>query len=224
MDLEQALETQRHRLLRIIAGLVVLVGFLAVGPVSRGFSAWTLGFVGSILSRAEAAARYLLITQACLMLDRSGLRVERCRIAASIDPVWITDEADISLTSCQKRVKALRTLLSDLPRHALRLLRRIAKGKRRSANPRSASFILCASAPLSDGQRAVARIERPPDKDASTPYLISPPPESRREALAVEPQFLTESITERPCNTRAVQCIFAAKAPRALGNVSRKRL
>ena len=42
VDFEQALETQRHRLLRIIAGLVVLVGCLAVGPVSVSYTHLTL--------------------------------------------------------------------------------------------------------------------------------------------------------------------------------------
>ena len=175
MDLERTIETQRHRLLCIIAGLIVTVGFLAVGPVSRGFSAWTLAFVGSILSRAEAASRYLLMTQAYLMVARSGLDVNRDQIAASIDPGLVVDEAEISLSDCRRRLKALRALLMDLPRYALRLLHRIAKLKRRTGDQCSPCFDICWSTQYHRWHLAAIRIERPPDKDADASSLIPLP-------------------------------------------------
>ncbi len=168
MDIEQTLETQRHRLLRIVAGLVVLVGVLAVGPVSRRFSDWTLGFVGSVLSRAEAAARYLLITQACLIISRNGLDLDRRRIPEFLAPVVIVDDdgTDISLTNCQGRLRALRAVLMDLPRYAGRLLRRMEKQVRRTtsgdqASPRPEQN---QSALLGRWRLAAKRVERPPDK------------------------------------------------------------
>jgi len=161
-------ETQRHRLLRIVAGLVVLVGFLAVGPVSRRFSDWTLGFVGSVLSRAEAAARYLLITEACLIISRNGLDLDRRRIPEFLAPVVIVDDdgMDISLTNCQGRLRALRAVLMDLPRYAGRLLRRMEKQVRRTtsgdqASPRPEQN---QSALLGRWRLAAKRVERPPDK------------------------------------------------------------
>jgi len=92
VDIERILETQRLRLLRIVAGLVVVAGVLTVGPVSRRFWEWTLGFVGVILMRAEAAAKYMLITQACLILDRCGLDVKRSQITVSLAPTGGSDE------------------------------------------------------------------------------------------------------------------------------------
>jgi len=126
VDIERALETQRLRLLRMVAGLVVLVGFLSAHPVSRGFSIWTCRFVGSILSRAEAAARYLVIAQA-------------------------------------RMLKALRAILMDLPRHALRLLRRIEKQSRVDTHQPSPYPDTRLSTSCHDWRLAGNRIDRPPD-------------------------------------------------------------
>ena len=177
MDFEQALETQRHRLLRIIAGLVVLVGCLAVGPVSRGFSEWILGFVRSILSGAETASRYLLIAQASSLAARSGQGIAPSQIAASVHLVSAMAEADCSLSGCQRRLKALRLLLSDLPNRALRLLRRIAKEIRRSADQRSPRIVIGLFTPLRSWRRAAIRVERPPDKVDATSLFVLPPSE-----------------------------------------------
>ncbi len=176
MDIERTLETQRLRLLRILAGLVVLLGVLAIGPVSRRFSDWILGFVGSVLSRAEASARYLLITQACLMVDQCGFDIDRSQIAVPAMPDLESDEVNISLIEIQRRLRVLRSVLMDLPRYALRLLRRIAKQARGHANHDSPDFSICASAPLNRARRAARRIERPPDKDQLAAVFFLPSP------------------------------------------------
>lgn len=184
MDIERALETQRQRLLRIIATLVGVVGVLTLGPVSCRFSDWTLSFVHSILRRAEAATKNLVITQAYLIGGRSGLRMDARQIAGCLAPILPTSETEISLPDCQKRLKALRLILSDLPRHAARLVRRIDKEARRAVRTirvphhgEGSSFAL-----LSESQLITNRIERPPDKIRALHrsfYLFLPPPENR---------------------------------------------
>lgn len=158
MDIERALETQRLRLLRMVAGLVVLVGFLSAHPVSRGFSIWTCRFVGSILSRAEAAARYLVIAQARMMDARNGIDVSFSESLA-----LVTDDADVSPTEYQRRLKALRAILMDLPRHALRLLRRIEKQSRVDTHQPSPYPDTRLSTSCHDWRLAGNRIDRPPD-------------------------------------------------------------
>ena len=171
VNLEQALETQRYRLLRILAGLVVLLGFLAVGPVSRGFSEWILGFVRSVLSRAEAASRYLLIAHACSTARRSGRDIAARQIEVAIDFVTMMEGAGCSLSDCQRRLKALHMLLVDLQGRALKLLRRIEKQSRRIGH-RLRRPVFAFSKTLCNFQLPEHRIERPPDKNLLASFLI----------------------------------------------------
>ena len=167
MDLERTLETQRLRLLRLVAGLVVLVGVLSVGPVSRVFSVLICRYVGSVLSRAEEAARYLVIAHAYRVVARSGFDVDRSLISESLDRAVSADCADVSLPACRRRLKVLRAVLADLPRHALRLLCRIEKQNRRTMRVDHSSPCPNArlSASLCQWRLAGNRIERPPDKN-----------------------------------------------------------
>ncbi len=178
MDIERTLETQRHRLLRIVAGLVVAVGVLALGPVSHRFSDWTLSFVGSILTRAEAATRYLLIAQACLMVDRCGLDIDRSQISIPLAPALGMDDTKISVSESRRRLKALRAMLLDLPRYALRLLHRIEKQIRRAmgADRTSRDGYPSHCSVLDAWHLTVIRIERPPDKIVPASLFRSPPP------------------------------------------------
>jgi len=163
VDFEQAIETQRLRLLRILTGLVVLVGVLSAYPVSRCFSVSVCQFVGSILLRAETAARYLVIAQARMMGARRGIDV-----GFSESLAFIADDADVSVSECQRRLRALRAVLMDLPRCVLRLLRRIKKQSRVRV-PRPS---LCSDARISRFLRgwrlAGTRVERPPDNELSS--------------------------------------------------------
>jgi len=198
VDFERTLETQRHRLLRIVAGLVLVVGVLAVGPVSRRFSDWTLGFVGSILSRAEAAAKYLIIAQARLMMSRGELEIDEGRIFERLARITITDETDITRPECERRLKILRAVLLDLPRHAARLLHRIEKQMCRASSAVRQSYIPKPqfSASLDDWQLAESRVERPPDKGLPASPFILPPPDTEREAKAVGPLFLSDNACD----------------------------
>ncbi len=181
MDIERTLETQRHRLLRIVAGLIVVIGVLAVGPVSRRFSDWTLGFVVSVLSRAEAAARFMLITQACLIISRNGLDLDRHRISEVLAPDMRGNETGMSLFECQKRLKILHIILRDLPRCALRLIRRMEKLLRHSSKAGQSSPRLDQDSLALSGDDALPanRIERPPDKSSLVSLSKVPLPEYR---------------------------------------------
>jgi len=177
VDFEQAIETQRLRLLRIVAGLIILLGVLSLGPVSRGFSVWTCRFVESILSRAEAAARYLIIAHAYQMIARSGMDLNRKQISESLAREFATDGADVSLSECQRRLKVLRAVLKDLPRAALRLLRLIEKQSRRAMSTDQPSRFPHSrlSTSLHDWRLAGMRIERLPDIGLRKLLLFLPP-------------------------------------------------
>lgn len=181
MDIERTIETQRLRLLRLVAGLVVLAGFLSVGPVSRVFSVSICGFIGSILSRAEAAVRYLLIAQAYAMIERGGIALDRSHFSETLAHAVPVDETDMSPFECRRRLKALHSVLMDLPRHALRLIRRIERRMGLMAcsdrlSPREDARL---AAPLRDRRPAPRRIERPPDKTLSAFAVFRPSPEFR---------------------------------------------
>ncbi len=187
MDFERALETQRLKLLRLVAGLVVLVGVLSLGPISRGFSITVCRFVGAMLSRAETAAQYLVIAQARLMDSRSGMAIGQSQFSESLARAFPAEEKDVSLSDCRERLKALLAVLTHLPRHAARLIRRIEKQMRDSARtyPLSPHSDECLSGVL-DGLRLVGpRIERPPDKGLLVSSFFHLPPNSGREAQAV---------------------------------------
>ena len=164
MDTVRAIDSQRLRLLRLLVGLVVALGFLSVGPVSRGFSAWVCGLVGSVLSRAELAGRYLVIAQARLMAARNGDDLEYSRFAGAFTSEFTACETELSPCDLRQRLKALQEVLMDLPRHALRLLRRIGKHMRSASGSHD---VPCFDPRLPGALRAWRlagnRIERPPE-------------------------------------------------------------
>ena len=176
MDMELAIETQRLRLHRLVAGLLVIVGFLSFGPVSRGFSDWTSRFVGSILSRAEAAARFLVIAQARRIATRHGFDGDHGKLLLVFTHELGACGTNPSLSDLRGRLEALQAVLKDLSRHALRLLRRLEKQCRRAACayrhlPRAEERFL---ASLQGWRMAAIRIERPPDIDLpASPPLTS---------------------------------------------------
>ena len=178
MDMERAIETQRLRLLRVVAGLVVAVGVLSVGPVARLFGLG-LGLVGSILSRAEVATRYLVLAQARRMAARHGNSVDWSQFSKSLSHVFDAPETEVSVSDCRARLRALRAVLMDLPRHALRLLRRIEDQMRGAAGagPHLPRADERRSARIQGWRLAGNRIERPPDQTellSASPSFLSP--------------------------------------------------
>jgi hypothetical protein len=171
----------------LVAGLLVAVGFLSALPVSRSFSDRTCQFIGSVLFRAEAAARCLVIVQARMIAAQSGRTIDRRSISEALSRAMAMSEAEVSLLTSHRRLKALRVMLSDLPRHALRLLHRIEKHQKRTGracrvSPRP-EVVLAVS--LRDLRLAGTRIERPPDQSFLTGILMTLPrfPGGRRSPL-----------------------------------------
>ena len=163
--MERALEVQRQRLLRVLAGLVLAVGFLSAGPFSQAFSRWARGVFSSVLSRAELASQYLVVVQARLIADRSGAPID---LQMMIDVALrnsVATECEGSVCGLRQRLRAVQTLLNDLPRRGQRLLRQIERMLRRAV---SGALTLSYPEPqpsINGAARiALARIERPPDK------------------------------------------------------------
>jgi len=172
VNFERSLETQRLKLLRIVAGLLFAIGFLSVGPVSRGFSVWVCGCVESVLSRAELAARYLVIAQARLIAAQHGLDFDVHRFSETLAPVDAPLGTEPSVAECRARLWALRAVLMNVRRHALRVLRRIEKQVSDSNRVSPPRFDPCRSSTLCARRRAAVRIERPPDKGRFALMLI----------------------------------------------------
>ena len=180
MDFEQALETRRLRLLRILAGLVCCCWSFCLLDLSRAaFRFGPAAYVGSILSRAELAARCLVIAQAKWIMDRRGVEWDCSRFTDDLTRVFETPEADLSPSKCRARLKALRAVLMDLPRHASGPC--CIGSKNRRGGERPARIVLrlgsLCGVQLSCAiwRLAANLIERPPDKSSyALPRLSSP--------------------------------------------------
>lgn len=177
MEFETALETQRLKLLRLLAGWLAAVAFLAALPFSPALSRWVGGVVLSVLARAEAAAQYLVIAQARLIAAQTGRAVDSERFSDFRIPSGADRASAGSLTDLRLRLEALRVLLEDLPRFALRLLRRAEKRAGRLGGTR-----LTAPRPVTGDPEALCpwrlarlRIERPPDKTSFESRRFAPP-------------------------------------------------
>ncbi len=163
--MERALEVQRHRLLRVLAGLVLAVGFLSAGPVSQAFSRWVREGLSSVLSRVELAAQYLVIVQARLIAERSGAPIDLQKMIDVAHSNSAKIGSEDSVCSLRWRLHTVQTLLNDLPRQGQRLLRRIERVMRRVVS--GALSLLCPEPqPSFDTAWRIAqmRVERPPDK------------------------------------------------------------
>jgi len=117
-----------------------------------------------VLCRAESAAHCLVIAQARLILARRGLKVDARRFSEDLEHVFDTPKTAVSSADCQARLRALKSVLSDLPRHARRMIRRIERPMRDMTDafrhvPRRDDL----SIPLTKWRLSAMRIERPPD-------------------------------------------------------------
>ena len=163
--MERALEVQRHRLLRVLAGLVLAVGFLSAGPVSHAFFKWAREVFSSVLSRAELAAQYLVVVQARLIAERSGESLDLQKMIDIAHSNSARVGSEDSVCGLRRRLRAVQTLLNNLPRRGQRLLRQIERMLRRAV---SGALSLSYPEPQPSFDTAwritSARIERPPDK------------------------------------------------------------
>lgn len=160
VDLERSLETQRVRLLRLLAGWIAVLGVLSFGPVAIPSPRWVRAFFDRLLIRAELAAQFLVRATA-LTQATSGL-VATAPLEIARDPQAFEVPSAQALFA---RIEALRDILENLPRTARRSLR--ARNLVGAAIDFSAPPC-CAPAP---GQLATVgadwtppRVERPPDK------------------------------------------------------------
>ena len=178
MDLERACETQRLKLLRFLAGLLAALAFVSVAPFSSALSRFVGGAILSLLPRAEMAGRCLVIVQARLIAARIGLRIDHDQVSDYFTRIGSEGDDSVALSALRDRLEALRALLEDLPRHGLRLLRRIEKRARRSKRrvPRSMPRPDTVSFGVFGAWRLVAtRIERPPDKTTASVVRVTSP-------------------------------------------------
>lgn len=165
MEIERAIETQRLKLLRLLAGLFTAVALLSVGPIAPAWSRWVRSFVFSVLERAEAAAQSLVLAQACLIARSNGCDVDRARLAQRhIRAMTVSDADDVpSLADLRRRIVALRALLKDLPRRSRRLLRRVIAWAGGLCSDFTARLFYADCLGMPQRERMiVSRIERPP--------------------------------------------------------------
>lgn len=158
MEIERRLEIQRLRLLRLLAGLALLVGLVSRAPAVSMLPAWVHAHVASVLARAERAAENLVIVAACL-LSQARVGVAPCAVCS--------DDAPLAVSGARllRRIAALQSVLNDLPRHAERLLKRLAKARRKDGTRESAAVwpvetVAVQHHPVDFDER----VERPPDK------------------------------------------------------------
>jgi len=190
--MERALETQRVKLLRLLAGWVAVVEVLSLGPLQIELPRWVRSFFVSILTRAEFAAQSLVFVSACLSRKNGSRGSVREGSAASREmpravPIGCADDVP-STKALLHRMNALRALLRGLRRHRFRLTQRRAVGR----NPRSVGcsrslrdrWIMLAPWPVRDARVIQPKVERPPDKSCqlSVRSLDVPPPDFGREA------------------------------------------
>lgn len=163
MDLERTLETQRVKLLRLLTGWFSIVVLLSVGPLALPLPFWFRSFLSGVLTRAELAAQYLVQASVCLQA-RDGLAVFEGAPSFAGSTVWESVDPVPSTRELLRRMKALRRMLEDLPRHARRMMvQEIADEAFDFSRPVRARVIRDRLG-MVGAQWIAARVERPPDK------------------------------------------------------------
>jgi len=169
LQIEQGIATQRLRLFRLVTGLLIAVAFVSAAPFSRACRCWMCGAILSILSRAELAVQYLVISQARIIAARCGVRVQSADLFAAMErrrEARASAQAVLpSVAHLRRRLIVLRDVLAHLPRHGLRLLRRVLGSGVETIGP---CFAVSLEARLSEFRLIADPIERPPDKRPSS--------------------------------------------------------
>ncbi len=126
MDLEAALETQRLRLLRLVAGLLMAVGCLSGGSLRLPLPQSLRSFFASVLTRAELAGNNLVSVAVCLQGGAC------CGVSADMPqpPRWYEDGDAPSVAALMRRMATLRAILEDLSGAARRVMRKMARRTR----------------------------------------------------------------------------------------------
>ncbi len=161
MNIDAAYETQRLKLLRLLAGLVYVLAFVSVLPVASVMPVRVRAYVASVLDRAEAAADCLVIVAASLLF---GYRMPPENDLPMPLNAERMDERDVSAECLLQRIVALKTVLENLPRYAKRLVRRCAEPREERSFELSVMAFCGLKDALRAGQLLLPRVERPPDK------------------------------------------------------------
>jgi len=191
LDIAAALETQRLRLLRLLAGLLCVVQFVSLAPVISVLPFRIRLYVSSILDRAEAAADCLVIATASTLF-RYRAPVQAGEFLLPLDTESVTTSY-ASADDLLHRITVLRAILRNLPLHAKRLAQR---GKRTSADARAVHPMRDATTGVRflnfASEAFLSRLELPPERQLRVVrFSISnenSPSISRREAQVFRDQ------------------------------------
>ena len=180
MEMEQALETQRAKLLRLLAGWFSLLEWLSFGPFQIELPRWVRVFFADLVIRAEFAAQSLIVVSARLSaknsLDGSSPTVHALQPLAKV--VESADDVPSTATLLQ-RIKALRAALENLPHQRVRPLRHRTKRQVASCRCKPNDPFVAEGWGLHDLALVRPRIERPPDRQVHSAlakrHLIASP-------------------------------------------------
>ena len=165
MEIEQGISTQRLRLSRLVTGLLVVVAFLSAAPFSCAYRTWLRRALLSILTRAEYAAQCLVMVQARILAVQAGVRDRNTLFAAArehLHNLASSPEEDLpSFRALRRRLRELQAVLANLPRYALRLLRRLLGAGTGSGRGR---FVVCTEMRPRALRLGGDVLDRPPDK------------------------------------------------------------
>ena len=162
VDMEQALETQRLKLLRLLAGLAVALSLVSLAPAVSMLPRWVRTYVASVLIRAEIAVHNLVIVTACGLLRKQGAG-SATGFSFPPLPFAALPEDAASCGALLRRINLLRAVLQDLPRHAKQMIARLRKPKSEPREPLPYWEVYAGVLGAPDAL-CLARIERPPDK------------------------------------------------------------
>jgi len=163
VDIEQALETQRLKLLRLLARWAVMLGVLSVGPVALPVPCWVRAFFETLVIRAEMATKNLVRVSACLQVT-GGVMVAASQPRACSDQGMVVPSAQDLL----RRVNTLRDRLENLSCVARRLLCvRMIAGAAFDFSAPSHLFAAPKRVAMTRADWVLPRVERPPDKVAA---------------------------------------------------------
>ena len=166
--MEQALEEQRIKLLRLLAGWIAVAEWVLVAPFIGGLPRWLLVFLGSVLTRAEFAAQHLIVVSACMQARQGFAWAQTGSLAFDESARDGSTDCVLATQVLVRRMKDMQAVLESLPRHGRRLLRRqlkrcsrvAADGWRCLAEER----IFVPPCGVRDETLPTRRVERPPDR------------------------------------------------------------
>jgi len=161
VDLERAIETQRMALLRLLSGWIAVVGFASGGSFVLPLPRWVRGFFDTLLTRAEFAAQCLVSASACL--QGGGHRRD---FGESERRSFSHAKGDVpSSQTLLRRMEALRGLLENLSRYALRQI--AFRHKSPPYDWKRDGWRGDDVALVSKSKWLAPQIERPPDQDGT---------------------------------------------------------